>query len=83
MGKGGEIYVLDMGEPINIMDLAKKDEILSEFPLFSGLEPEHLATLSSIAVPKKILKKLLPLTILFIWAIARWAGFICSRNNMT
>lgn len=39
------------------MDLSRKDEILAEFPLFSGLEPDHLATLASIAVPKKIQKK--------------------------
>jgi CRP-like cAMP-binding protein len=34
-----------------------KTEILSEFPLFSGLEPEHLATLARIAVHKRISKK--------------------------
>ena len=33
MGEGGEIFVLDMGEPIKILDLAK--EIIS----LSGLEP--------------------------------------------
>jgi FlaA1/EpsC-like NDP-sugar epimerase len=45
MGKGGEIFVLDMGEPIHILDLAKdmiklsgfsEDEIKIEF---SGLRP--------------------------------------------
>ncbi|CAM8346925.1 COG1086 Predicted nucleoside-diphosphate sugar epimerases [Candidatus Methylopumilus universalis] len=45
MGKGGEIFVLDMGEPIRILDLAKdmiklsglsEDEIKIEF---SGLRP--------------------------------------------
>ena len=39
------------------MDLSKKDEILAGFPLFSGLEPEHLATLAAIAVPKRIQRK--------------------------
>lgn len=34
-----------------------KTETLSQFPLFTGLEPEHLATLSAIAVPKRISKK--------------------------
>lgn len=43
IGKGGEIFILDMGEPIKIVDLAKKmielsgrDEIQIEF---SGLRP--------------------------------------------
>ncbi len=39
------------------MDLSKKDEILAQFPLFSGLEAKHLAVLASIAIPKRILKK--------------------------
>ena len=34
MGKGGEIFVLDMGEPIKIVDLAK------ELVRLSGLDPE-------------------------------------------
>lgn len=34
MGQGGEIFVLDMGEPINILDLAK------EMIKLSGLEPD-------------------------------------------
>ena len=40
-----------------IMDLSRKDEILAGFPLFSGLEPGHLAQLASIAVPKRIPKR--------------------------
>jgi len=45
MGKGGEIFVLDMGEPVKIVDLAKdlirlsgltEDDIKIEF---SGLRP--------------------------------------------
>ncbi|UCF88117.1 MAG: Crp/Fnr family transcriptional regulator [bacterium] len=39
------------------MDLTKKDELLKQFPLFSGLEEEHLSTLAAIAVPKRIPKK--------------------------
>lgn len=35
MGKGGEIFIFDMGNPINILDLAKKLIHLS------GLEPEE------------------------------------------
>ena len=34
-----------------------KTEILSKFPLFSGLEPEYLSTVAAIAVPKRISKK--------------------------
>lgn len=39
------------------MDLSRKDKILAGFPLFSGLESEHLAVLAAIAVPKRIKKK--------------------------
>lgn len=35
MGRGGEVFVLDMGDPIKIMDLAK------ELILLSGLEPDR------------------------------------------
>ena len=34
MGKGGEIYVLDMGKPVNISDMAK------DLIRFSGFEPD-------------------------------------------
>jgi len=46
MGKGGEIYIFDMGEPVKILDLAKKMIRLAGFipevdiPItFSGLRP--------------------------------------------
>ena len=35
MGAGGEIFVLDMGEPVKIVDLARK------MVLLSGLQPEQ------------------------------------------
>jgi FlaA1/EpsC-like NDP-sugar epimerase len=45
MGKGGEIYVLDMGEPVKIVDLARQLITLSGFSEsdirieFTGLRP--------------------------------------------
>ncbi len=46
MGKGGEVYVFDMGEPVKIVDLAKKMVQLSGLKLgadidiqFTGLRP--------------------------------------------
>jgi len=39
------------------MSNSEKNEILAGFPLFSGLEENHLATLAAIAVPKRISKK--------------------------
>jgi FlaA1/EpsC-like NDP-sugar epimerase len=34
MGKGGEVFVLDMGNPVKILDIAK------ELIRFHGLEPD-------------------------------------------
>lgn len=40
MGKGGEVYVFDMGEPVKIVDLAKKMIQLSGLVLGSDIEIE-------------------------------------------
>jgi FlaA1/EpsC-like NDP-sugar epimerase len=46
MGKGGEIFILDMGEPVHILDLAKDTITLSGFKpyedidiIFTGIRP--------------------------------------------
>jgi len=39
------------------MDLTKRNELLQQFPLFSALGEEHLSSIASIAVPKRIAKK--------------------------
>ena len=38
MGKGGEVYVFDMGEPVKIMDMAKKMVRLSGLKLGKDIE---------------------------------------------
>jgi CRP/FNR family transcriptional regulator len=39
------------------MSHSEKNEILAGFPLFSGLDEDHLNTLARIAIPKRIAKK--------------------------
>jgi len=46
MGRGGEIFVLDMGEPVHILDLAKRMIEMSGYRpsgeidiLFTGVRP--------------------------------------------
>lgn len=38
MGEGGEIFILDMGEPVNILELAKDTITLSGFKPFEDIE---------------------------------------------
>ena len=38
MGEGGEIFILDMGEPVNILDLAKDTITLSGFKPYEDIE---------------------------------------------
>lgn len=63
MGKGGEIFVFDMGKPIKILDLAKKMIQLSDLEegkdieiVFSGLRPgeklyEELLNVKELTLP--------------------------------
>lgn len=42
MGEGGDVFVLDMGEPVKIMDLAKRMVHLSGFEVKSSSSPEGI-----------------------------------------
>src|SRR3712207_8467129 len=47
MGKGGEIFVFDMGEPVKIVDLAKRMIALSEAKDVKIRSEEHTSELQS------------------------------------
>jgi FlaA1/EpsC-like NDP-sugar epimerase len=44
MGKGGEVFILDMGKPVKILDIAK------ELIRFNGLEPDKDISIIFIGV---------------------------------
>jgi FlaA1/EpsC-like NDP-sugar epimerase len=63
MGQGGEVFVLDMGQPVRILDLARKMVLLSGLRpdqdiriVFSGIRPgeklyEELSTIEEDTAP--------------------------------
>jgi FlaA1/EpsC-like NDP-sugar epimerase len=97
MGKGGEIFVLDMGEPIRILDLAKdmiklsgftEDEIKIEF---SGLRPgeklfeELLAhDEKALATPHKKLRIASAKSVDKIWtkSLIEWISSTLDKNEV-
>jgi FlaA1/EpsC-like NDP-sugar epimerase len=96
MGKGGEIFVLDMGEPIRILDLAKdmiklsglsEDEIKIEF---SGLRPGEKLYEELLAHDEKTLstthKKLRiasakPVDKLWVNTLLKWVSSISDKDE--
>ncbi len=97
MGKGGEIFVLDMGEPIRILDLAKdmiklsgftEDEIKIEF---SGLRPgeklyEELLARDekALATPHKKLRIASAKSVDKIWtkSLIEWISSTLDKNEV-
>ena len=97
MGNGGEIFVLDMGEPIRILDLAKdmiklsglsEDEIKIEF---SGLRPgeklyeELLAhDEKTLATPHKKLRIASAKSVDKIWtkSLIEWISSTLDKNEV-
>ena len=97
MGKGGEIFVLDMGEPIRILDLAKdmiklsglsEDEIKIEF---TGLRPgeklyeELLAhDEKTLATPHKKLRIASAKSVDKIWtkSLIEWISSTLDKNEV-
>ena len=97
MGKGGEIFVLDMGEPIRILDLAKdmiklsgftEDEIKIEF---SGLRPgeklfEELLAQDekALATPHKKLRIASAKSVDKIWtkSLIEWISSTLDKNEV-
>ena len=50
MGEGGDVFVLDMGEPVKIVDLAKRMVHLSGLEILSDLTPEGTIEINHIGL---------------------------------
>ena len=96
MGSGGEIFVLDMGEPVRIVDLAKdmiklsglqEDEIAIQF---SGLRPgeklyEELLADDEHTLPtpheKLRIASARPVSITWVDAMLKWVGSTLDKDE--
>jgi FlaA1/EpsC-like NDP-sugar epimerase len=97
MGEGGEIFILDMGEPVKILDLAKELIRLSGFKpfeeidiVYSGLRPgeklyEELEAseegLTKTRHPKIFIGKIQSYPDSFIEEVLERLSFLCYRGS--
>jgi FlaA1/EpsC-like NDP-sugar epimerase len=97
MGEGGEIFILDMGEPVKILDLAKELIRLSGFKpfeeidiVYSGLRPgeklyEELEAseegLTKTRHPKIFIGKIQSYPDAFIEEVLERLSFLCYRGS--
>jgi FlaA1/EpsC-like NDP-sugar epimerase len=89
LGKGGEIFVFDMGEMIKIADLAKKMIKLSGYKLgvdmeivFSGLRPGEKLYEEVLSDAEQTLPTLHPKILMAKVAVSDWSILLEWRNNM-
>jgi len=89
LGKGGEIFVFDMGEMIKIADLAKKMIKLSGYKLgvdmeivFSGLRPGEKLYEEVLSDEEQTLPTLHPKILIAKVAVSDWSILLEWRNNM-
>jgi FlaA1/EpsC-like NDP-sugar epimerase len=89
LGKGGEIFVFDMGEMIKIADLAKKMIKLSGYKLgvdmeivFSGLRPGEKLYEEVLSDEEQTLPTLHPKILMAKVAVSDWSILLEWRNNM-
>jgi FlaA1/EpsC-like NDP-sugar epimerase len=94
MGKGGEIYVLDMGEPVKIVDLAEKMIRLSGLTpkkdidiVYTGLRPGEKLHEELLYTSEKLMETHHPKLHLANSRVVSWEHFIQEmdilKNSMT